>query len=163
VTDVSWHDANRFCQRLTGALGHRKDLGPVRLPWEIEWEYAATCGGRTKPHGSGNLAHSATGTGREQPYSVELESLNLFLIGGLGENVGEWVGDAYEPDRRNLPLFRKSGRFDDPQRAKHVVRGQPESGLSSDASGVERIGAESSESARNRGFRIAIGLPAEGR
>ncbi|MDR3556713.1 MAG: SUMF1/EgtB/PvdO family nonheme iron enzyme [Syntrophobacteraceae bacterium] len=44
AVEVSWHDANNFCQWLTGQNGGQYHF---RLPTEAEWEYAGRAGSET--------------------------------------------------------------------------------------------------------------------
>lgn len=113
VERVSWYDANEFCQRLARQCGL-----PVRLPTEVEWEYACRAGSRTAFHfgndprlllrhgNSGDLSNTiddlpsrATfndGYPRTAPVGAFLG--NAWHLYDMHGNVWEWTASVYQLD-----------------------------------------------------------------
>lgn len=106
VVNVSWNDANAFCDWLS-----KKEEKKYRLPTEAEWEYAcragtqtpfnfgssingeqANCDGR-KPYGtdvSGPFLNNTTPVGSYKP--------NAFGLYDMHGNAGQWCDDWYGAD-----------------------------------------------------------------
>ncbi|GAB3974504.1 SUMF1/EgtB/PvdO family nonheme iron enzyme [Actinoallomurus acanthiterrae] len=130
VTDVSWRDAVRFCNRLSRAVGLRPcysggedvdaldvvcdwDADGYRLPSEAEWEYACRAGSSGVRYGelddiawyrknSGGTVHEA---GTKEPNAWGLHD----MIG----NVWEWCWDVYDPAVYGpYRVFRGGGAHD---------------------------------------------------
>lgn len=97
VINVSWEDAQAYCQWVSEQTGQR-----YRLPTEAEWEYAAGGGasGRTKWAGTssgGSLGsyavYGSNSGGKTSPVkSKRPNSLGLYDMSG---NVWEWCSDWY--------------------------------------------------------------------
>jgi formylglycine-generating enzyme len=104
MVNVSWHDAQGFCQWSGG-----------RLPTEAEWEYAARGGksGLTYPLAN-DLTHdnaNSSGTGGKDQWEVtspvasfEANAFDLFDMAG---NVWEWCADWFDPQ-----FYSRSPRLD---------------------------------------------------
>ncbi|MFN7925896.1 MAG: SUMF1/EgtB/PvdO family nonheme iron enzyme [Bryobacteraceae bacterium] len=84
VESVSWEDANRYCQAISG-----------RLPTEAEWEYAARAGA-TAPDDLKSFAWFDANSDRKTHPVAKLNPNQWGLYDMLG-NVWEWVGDWYGP------------------------------------------------------------------
>jgi formylglycine-generating enzyme required for sulfatase activity len=95
VENVSWHDANRFCD----ALNSKADGYRYRLSTEAEWEYAARAGDNSCRYGplvqvawfrdnSGATTHPV---GEKQPNSFGLYD----TLGNVWEWVHDWYGITY--------------------------------------------------------------------
>lgn len=138
VINVSWDDAIGFCRWLSKETG-----GKVSLPNEVEWEYAAVGGCKSKGYkysgsdnwkevswSEGNSGHKSQPVGRKKS-----NELGLYDMSG---NVWEWCSDWPERDVKNI---------------KCVVRGDSNGNPASDPRepGI-RIDADSRHS--NIGFRI---------
>lgn len=100
VTNVSWEDANNYCQWISK---QSKFSRTFRLPTEVEWEYAAH-GVENRLYPWGNAwATTFTVSGDSQisrsPVPVESEALkndiSPFQIIGLAGNVTEWTSSNY--------------------------------------------------------------------
>jgi formylglycine-generating enzyme required for sulfatase activity len=91
VENVSWDDANRFCEELNS----KADGYCYRLPTEAEWEYAARAGDNSCRYGPllkvawfrDNSGASTHPVGEKQP--------NAFGLYDMLGNVWEWVHDWY--------------------------------------------------------------------
>jgi formylglycine-generating enzyme required for sulfatase activity len=95
VDEVSWDDAQEFCEKASGKTGQT-----VRLPTEAEWEHACRAGTKTAYYtgdgeadldraawyqeNSGNTTHP---TGQKAP--------NVWGLHDMHGNVWEWCADRY--------------------------------------------------------------------
>ncbi|MFN4244359.1 MAG: bifunctional serine/threonine-protein kinase/formylglycine-generating enzyme family protein [Tepidisphaerales bacterium] len=113
VERVSWYDANKFCQRLAQQCGL-----PVRLPTELEWEYACRAGTRTAFHfgndpslllrygNSGDLSNTiddlpsraAFNDGYPRTAPVGAFIGNAWHLLDMHGNVWEWTASVYQLD-----------------------------------------------------------------
>jgi formylglycine-generating enzyme required for sulfatase activity len=110
VINVSWQDANDFCNWLSEKTGE-----VFRLPTEAEWEYAARGGLKSKGYKysghddvetvgwhRGNSGRSTSPVGQKEPNELE-----IFDMSG---NVCEWCFDWYADDYYLVsPLRNPSG------------------------------------------------------
>jgi formylglycine-generating enzyme required for sulfatase activity len=121
VVDVSWQDANSYCDWLSMVTGR-----PYRLPTEAEWEYACRAGSETVyffgndarllgeyawyADNAGNMTHPV---GRKNP--------NEWGFYDMYGNVWEWCADSYQEDYyTELPMSNPAGAE---QGAGRVLRG----------------------------------------
>lgn len=94
VENVSWNDIQEFLQKASKARGKR-----YRLPYEVEWEYAAR--GGKNPHGfqyPGSKQASEVAwfsTIKEHTHKVGLKKPNNLDIYDLGGNVREWCQGSF--------------------------------------------------------------------
>jgi len=133
VESVSWHDAVKFCRKLS-ELPEEKAAGRVYLlPTEAEWEYAcragtttpfdfgsklngdkANCHGNYFPYGtesSGTSLRRTTTVGSYQP--------NAFGVYDMHGNVWEWCRDWYDEDYYgNSPVDDPPGATTGSQRVR---------------------------------------------
>ena len=100
VTDVSWDEAVEFCNRLTNHFGQ-----VVRLPSEVEWEYACRAGTTTPFHFGETITTSLANFSPDEwgigPTEVGSFSPNEFGLYDMHGNVWEWTGD-HSPDGRKI-------------------------------------------------------------
>lgn len=97
VDNVSWEDAQRFCQKLSEMEAPHR----YRLPTEAEWEYACRAGGQT-PYATGNQLRSTDAVVfdfQQPPESVQHvgqfapNAWGLFdMHGNLAEWCQDWMG-----------------------------------------------------------------------
>ena len=109
VESISWHDANRFIEKLNQTFGDEVHLGLTgiwRLPTESEWEFVARAGTQTRwffgnkdselgDYGwhAGNSGASTKVVGQKKPTPWGV----LDLYG----NVSEWCQDNYVENYSN--------------------------------------------------------------
>jgi formylglycine-generating enzyme required for sulfatase activity len=111
VENVSWHEANEFCQQLLQKTGKK-----YRLPSEAEWEYACRAGTTTPFHfgetittdvanykGNDTYASAPKGVDREQTTDVGSFPPNRFGLYDMHGNVWEWCADASHDSYRGAP------------------------------------------------------------
>jgi formylglycine-generating enzyme required for sulfatase activity len=100
VVSVSWIEAQKYCQWLSGATSRR-----YRLPTEAEWERAARGGIESRLYPWGDEAPQSRAEylarwGGEVlgPLPVGRGEANPYGIYDLCENVHEWCADWYQAD-----------------------------------------------------------------
>ncbi len=124
ATEVDWHTAHEFCDRINLSLGEQ--VREVRLPWEFEWEYAAKKALAVHDKVDSKLAHEKPAHQvllREawidedpvdaMPRPVGRKEPNTLGIYDLFGNVEEWMQDAYERSayQRSDPRGRVDGAY----------------------------------------------------
>jgi formylglycine-generating enzyme required for sulfatase activity len=98
VEMVSWHDAMKFCQKLTEreqAAGRLPQGYAYTLPTEAQWEYACRAGTTEVRYGNlddiawyaGNSGNSTHPVGQKKP--------NAFGLYDMIGNVSQWCSDWY--------------------------------------------------------------------
>jgi len=126
VENVSWDDANEFCQRLSKKTGKS-----YRLPSEAEWEYACRAGTSTPFYfgetittelanydGNHTYGSGPKGEYREQTTEVGKFPPNSFGLYDMHGNVWEWCADPWHTNYDDAPtdgsIWTKGG--EDPYR-----------------------------------------------
>jgi len=106
VINVSWNDAQVYCDWLNRMTGLRGEFG-YRLPSEAEWEYACRAGTQTrrwwgdswdptKANGAGSFEDHRTSPVGHYP-------ANRWGLHDMIGNVYEWCADSYADNILNLP------------------------------------------------------------
>jgi formylglycine-generating enzyme required for sulfatase activity len=173
VRDISWLEANAFCQWLSTKEGR-----VYRLPTEAEWEYACRAGSTTLFHTGDSLPagfqkwfrdenrRSLYFTGESMPaeyrrspgvptvkvMETEANRWGLFDMHG---NVAEWCADLYGPyeaGEQTDPLGRRDGDF-------RVFRGGAHSQFVRLLRCANRSGWLPESRHGSIGFRVALSSP----
>jgi serine/threonine protein kinase len=129
VCCVSWNDARAFCEWLNKReqqAGHLPPGYKMRLPTEVEWEYACRAGRQTKfwwgdwtDESVGRLNWAGKRDGFEFVAPVDsygARGRNRFGLADMLGNVQEWCLDGFDPLGAHAELFTTSSSI-------HVVRG----------------------------------------
>ncbi len=111
VEQVTWDEAEEFCQRLSEKTGKK-----YRLPSEAEWEYACRAGTTTAFHfgetittdlanynGNHTYASEPKGEYRGKTTSVGKFPPNAFGLYDMHGNVWEWCEDNWHDNYENTP------------------------------------------------------------
>ena len=116
VVGVSWYDAAEYCSWYAGVA--RK---PIRLPTEIEWEYACRGGEDGGCRASDELAwHRGNSGGGARMPSLEAKGTNGFGLHAMLGGVWEWTGAVYRPHPLAGAEPSRDGETDN---APRVLRG----------------------------------------
>lgn len=112
VERVSWHDAVKFCNRLSQMTGRMYDL-----PTEAQWEYSCRANTPTVFHFGATLTdllanYDAREIYRSEPkgkYRKQTVPVGTFLPNAFGlcdmhGNVQEWCKDDWQPSYENAPI-----------------------------------------------------------
>jgi formylglycine-generating enzyme required for sulfatase activity len=140
VTDVSWVDAVRFCNALSGTaglapcytLGDDADATDVvcdftadgyRLPSEAEWEHACRAGTTGVRYGDLDEIAWHRGNSGDEVHDVATRAANPWRLHDMIGNVWEWCWDVYDPAVYGpYRVFRGGGAFDEPRGCRASCR-----------------------------------------
>ncbi|XHR80786.1 MAG: SUMF1/EgtB/PvdO family nonheme iron enzyme [Gloeotrichia echinulata GP01] len=113
VEEISWYDAEEFCNRLSKATGRN-----YRLPSEAEWEYACRAGTSTPFHFgqtitpelanyNGTDVYGAEPKGKYRKETTAVGSFkvaNAFGLYDMHGNVCEWCADDWHDSYKGAPI-----------------------------------------------------------
>ena len=112
VEQISWHDAQRFIQKLNSMTGKNH-----RLPTEAEWEYACRAGTTTPFFWGDENPEDYAVFNAQKTARVMSKKPNPWGLYDMCGNVWEWVQDSYQRELLDgKDPIQKSGE-------KRVIRG----------------------------------------
>jgi len=155
VEKVSWEDAQEFTRQINDKSGRN-----FRLPYEVEWEYAARSGGRKEQFAGttdlddlGGYAWFEDNSGKKT-HPVGTRRPNGLGIYDMSGNVWEWCKDWYDggyyaksPQKNPRGPMSGSGR---------VLRGGSWFNSAGDARAAYRSRSEPGDRDLNYGFRLVL-------
>jgi formylglycine-generating enzyme required for sulfatase activity len=129
VENVSWNNAQQFCQKLSARTGRK-----YRLPSEAEWEYACRAGTTTAFHFGekitaevanfdGNNARINTAQGQRQTTIVGSFLANDFGLSDMHGNVWEWCADSWHHNYEETPIDGSAALCPGRGSSERVLRG----------------------------------------
>jgi len=165
---VSWDDANKFCEALSG-----KTLRKVALPTEAQWEYACRANRNTEYcFGDSEaklgvyawFAENALGINEPYPHPAGRKTSNRWGLYDMHGNAWEWCRDWY--DEKFYAKAGAGGKSVDPenttQSTQRVLRGG-EWGLYPDSCrAAYRFKDNPSIRKCSYGFRVVVPIGADG-
>ena len=107
VENVTWHDAQEFCRKLSNAEEEKAAGQRYRLPTEAEWEYACRAGSTGKCFFGDNAKHLGDYAWYWKNFDGKTHPVGLKKPNGWGlydmiGNVWEWVSTPHSPLPKNL-------------------------------------------------------------
>ena len=126
VDQIGWNDATAYCERLG-----------MRLPTEVEWEFAARAGAAESRYGAIEDIAWFDSNARDMTHPVATKQPNAYGLFDVIGNVWEWVQDSYGDTGKRI---LKGGSFFNLQRDLRVSN---------------RLWAPPDTRHRNIGFRCA--------
>lgn len=168
VVNVSWRDAEQFCERLSQITKRQ-----YRLPSEAEWEYACRAGTKTPYafgptiipqlsnfNGSAPFGNAARGTYRQSLTPVgQMGAANAFGLYDMHGNVWEWCADNWHDGYDEAPTDGSAweAAADDDNRVYRVIRGGSWDSIANSCRSAHRRKNAAARSGTTKiGFRVVI-------
>lgn len=159
VTQVSWHDAVEFCDRLYHKTGYK-----YRLPTEAEWEYACRAGTQTHFHFGANINSDLAnfdgtysnpkGSYREKITPVgNFKFANSFGLFDMHGNVWEWCLDHWHENYDDAPT-NGDAWLDNNENKNRILRGGSYLNEPFLCRSSHRYYADANGGFNNTGFRV---------
>jgi formylglycine-generating enzyme required for sulfatase activity len=150
VHEVSWKDANDFCEKLSKSEGKK-----YRLPTEAEWEYACRAGQTGRFAGSENAGDVAWNddTSDGQPHPVAQKKPNAWGLYDMHGNVAEWCSDLYAAKYPAEAVTDPAGAKEGTAR---VLRGGSFSSFERGCRSASRASASPAHQLKTAGFRVVM-------
>jgi eukaryotic-like serine/threonine-protein kinase len=165
VDNVSWEEANRFCQRLA-----KKTSRNYRLPSEAEWEYACRAGTSTAFHTGETISTEVANYNGEFIYcsgprgvyrhtTTEGGSFppNAFGVYDMHGNLWEWCADGWHENYVNAPSNGQAWQPGHNERGR-VLRGGCWHDIPDVCRSAARMRYEANEGDEFVGFRVAVSV-----
>jgi formylglycine-generating enzyme required for sulfatase activity len=162
VERVSWHDAVKFCEKLTSRerVAGRLPAGfKYRLPTEAEWEFAARGGVKSRGYkysGSDNIDSVAwyDSNSGDKTHKVGTKNPNELGIYDMSGNVWEWCLDDWYDNYKGAPS--NGSRRGDGTGSLRVYRGGSWSHCARYCRSAIRNGNSPGSTRGTVGFRVAF-------
>jgi formylglycine-generating enzyme required for sulfatase activity len=166
VERVTWHDATKFCQKLSSKTGKI-----YRLPSESQWEYACRAGTTTpfyfgetitpelvNYNGNYPYANAPKGKYREETTDVGSFPPNAFGLYDMHGNVWEWCLDTWHDNYNGAPTDGSSWESGG-ENNKRVLRGGCWNYFSRYCRSAWRNSSNADNLGNNCGFRVISSSP----
>ncbi len=155
VINVSWHDAQSYCEWLSQQAQHH-----YRLPSEAEWEYACRAGTQTLYYTGECINKSQAHCFDIRALSVGSFSPNAFGLHDMHGNVWEWTQDCWHDNYQNAPYNGSAWQEKDVSNCNYrTVRGGSWGNFEPRyLRSASRLWYDVQEIKSNLGFRIARDL-----
>jgi eukaryotic-like serine/threonine-protein kinase len=163
VRNVSWHDAQSFCQQLSQKTGTK-----IGLPSEAQWEYACRAETHTPFHFGetitkklGNYTYGETLKAKDRGKATPVGSYqvaNDFGLYDMHGNVWEWCLDRYHENYQNAP--QDGGAWVDKNDSdSRILRGGSWDNLPRDCRSTFGFGITPDLRHDTVGFRVVCEIP----
>ena len=166
VENVSWNDAQAFCQKLNEKTGKK-----YRLPSEAEWEYACRAETTTSFYfgetistdqanynGNYTFGKGKKGVYREKTTPVGSFSANKFALYDMHGNVWEWCEDVWHENYENAPKDGSNWNDNHSQSPLRLLRGGSWDDDPKDCRSAGRDRNDADNCYDNVGFRLAVSI-----
>jgi formylglycine-generating enzyme required for sulfatase activity len=156
VENVSWEEAQTFCEKLSDRAAEQSLARRYRLPTEAEWEYACRAGTTTPYHFGPTLSKDLANDGYmlRRPTRVGSYPANPWGLFDMHGNVAEWCEDWYDD-----AYYTLSPEPDPPgpsATGRRVVRGGSFLGPAWDCRSAARAALPPKTRAPHVGFRVVM-------
>lgn len=161
VEQVSWHDAQEFCKKLSQQTGKN-----YRLPSEAEWEYACRAKSETKYYFGNDDAQLTnyawySGNSDKTTHPVGEKKPNNWNLYDMYGNTWEWCEDKWhESYEKKTETLKQNGNmaWSFSNKSSHVVRGGSFFFSASDCRSANRRKSNPNTRIDDGGFRLALSI-----